>query len=88
MRVEPLLPDLPPAASQAPADAAPFARALDEAGSILRRAEKAEDDFAAGSGDLQRAVYERARADVVLAVATSAAQRCAQGLNTLLSMQI
>ncbi|HVA34205.1 MAG TPA: flagellar hook-basal body complex protein FliE [Candidatus Baltobacteraceae bacterium] len=92
MTVEPLLPD---AAPQIPltnrpalsADAA-FARALDEFGSILTGAQTAEDAFANGAGSLQEAVYERARADVALSVATAAASRAAQAIGSIMNMQV
>jgi flagellar hook-basal body complex protein FliE len=61
---------------------------LDDLGSVLGKAEHAEDAFAAGTGDLQTAVYERARADVALSVATAAAQRTAQALQSILNMQV
>ena len=89
MRAEAIVPDLPlPTRARSAGDASAFARALDGAGSALDRAENAEDAFAAGNGDLQTAVYERARADVVLAVATAAAQRTAQALQSILNMQV
>jgi flagellar hook-basal body complex protein FliE len=87
MRVEPLVPDT----SSAPAedgDAAAFARALDAVGQTLTNATQAEDAFAYGGGPLDEAVYERARADVALAVATSSASRIAQAVQSLLNMQI
>lgn len=90
MRVEPLIPDEGPGAFTAPsqADASFFGKMLDDADSVLRGAERAEDAFAVGSGDLQSAVYERARADVALSVATAAAQRTAQALQSILNMQV
>lgn len=89
MRVEPLVPDVPPASQPAPAarpDA--FNGILDDIGSVLGSAQRAEDAFAAGHGDLQSAVYERAKADVALSVATAAAQRAAQALQSILAMQV
>jgi hypothetical protein len=89
VKVEPLLPDAPlPAVAPRTADAASFAQALDAVGSALGGAERAEDAFAGGSGTLQSAVYARARADVVLAVATAAAQRSAQAISSILNMQV
>jgi len=70
------------------ADAAGFGKLLDDLGSVLGGAEHAEDAFATGVGDLQTAVYERARADVALSVATAAAQRTAQALQSILNMQV
>lgn len=89
MRVETLIPDSAPV--QRPAQAAQaneFGRMLDDLGSVLGNAEKSENAFAAGAGDLQTAVYERARADVALSVATAAAQRTAQALQSILNMQV
>ena len=61
---------------------------VDGLSGVLQGAERAENAFAAGSGDLQRAMYERARADVLLAVAVTGAQRTAQALQTILNMQV
>jgi flagellar hook-basal body complex protein FliE len=89
MKIEPFVPDVAPSPQLgSPADSSAFGRALDDAGAALNRAEHSEDAFAAGAGDLQRAVYDRARADVVLSVATAAAQRTVQALNTVLNMQV
>ncbi|HEY0613748.1 MAG TPA: hypothetical protein VGC96_03865 [Candidatus Elarobacter sp.] len=91
MRVDVLVPD-GPAAPRGPAAAQPaandFARLVDAAGTILAGADRAESAFAAHRGGLQEMVVERARADVALQVAATAAQRTAQGLSTLLGMQI
>jgi len=87
VRVELLSPDVAPAPS-ASGSAGEFARALDLIGDLLSGANRAEDAFARGSGDLQNAVYERARADVALSVAAATAQRVAQTVQTLLNMQI
>ena len=88
MRIEPLVPDSPPMTTGAAAPDSGFARTLDALGAIFSGAEKSENAFAAGSGDLQRAVYERARADVALSVAAGAAQRASQALQTILNMQV
>ena len=88
MRVELLQPDVSPAAARPSADVSAFTRALDGVGAVLERASAAEDALAAGTGSLQAAVYERARADVALSVATAAAQRSAQALTAILNMQI
>lgn len=89
MRVETLIPDAPPAATSTNApDGGAFGKMLDDVGSVLQSAGHAEDAFASGSGDLQAAIYERARADVVLSVATAAAQRTAQALQSILNMQV
>jgi hypothetical protein len=91
MRVDVLVPD-GPAAPHGPqpagADANAFARLLDAAGAILTGADRAETAFAAHRGGLQEMVVERARADIALQVAASAAQRAAQSVSTLLGMQI
>ena len=52
------------------------------------QASDAEAHFAAHTGGLQEMVVERARADVALQIAAAAAQRTAQGLQTLLGMQL
>ncbi|HZV76899.1 MAG TPA: flagellar hook-basal body complex protein FliE [Candidatus Babeliales bacterium] len=87
MRVEPLIPDAP-AAPVAGGDTSAFAKALDAVGGLLGKATRAEDDFAYGRGSLLDAVYERARADVALSVATSAAQRLVQAVQSVLNMQV
>lgn len=87
MRVELLTPDVAPS-SGASGSTGDFARALDLIGDLLSGATRAEDAFARGSGDLQNAVYERARADVALSVAAATAQRVAQTVQSLLNMQI
>jgi flagellar hook-basal body complex protein FliE len=92
--VTPIIPDV---ASPAPVQARQFDRSaesdgfgksLDAAGSALGAADTAEENFASGTGSLQAAIYERARADVVLAVATAAAQRGAQALQAIFTMQV
>lgn len=88
MRVEPFIPDLPAAPATNSGDAAAFARALDALGDTLIGANRAEDAFAYGAGSLQDAVYERAQADVALAVATSSAQRIAAAVQSVLNMQV
>jgi hypothetical protein len=90
MRVDLLVPDVavPPPAPPAGGDAGAFGRLLDAAASVLDGAERAESAFVAHRGGLQEMVVERARADVALQIAATAAQRAAQGLSTLLGMQI
>jgi hypothetical protein len=88
VRVEPLLPDAPPLGTPVGGDAAGFAKALDALGEVLGGAEGAEDSFAYGGGTLQEAVYERARADVALSVATATAQRITQSVQSVLNMQV
>ncbi len=89
MTVEPLVPDVA-VPLQRSHDAKPslFARALDAIGETLRSAEGAEDRFATHTGSLQDAVIARARADVALSIATAAAQRSAQALQSILNMQV
>lgn len=88
MIVTPILPDVPLQPAPPRSDAGSFSRALDDAGSALNRADAAEDRFAVHRGSLQDAVFERAQADVVLAIATAAAQRSAQAVQSVLNMQI
>lgn len=91
MTVEPIVPDVAPFDREAGpefADGALFARALDALGATLTTAQRAEDAFAAGTGTLHAAVYDRARADVSLAVATAAAQRTATAIAAILNMQV
>ena len=91
----PFIPDVPspplrgaaPQRTDAP-QAGEFGHVLDDLGSALGKANTAEDAFANGAGDLQSAIYERARADVALAVATAASQRAAQALQAIFSMQV
>lgn len=89
MRIESLVPDVAeiPARSAKPNRSA-FGKILDDLGAMFGKAERAEDAFASGGGDLQTAIYERARADVALSVATAAAQRSAQALQAILNMQV
>jgi flagellar hook-basal body complex protein FliE len=97
MRIESLHPDRPletPTVSAIGPDASaastahPFAQLVDAAGAALDTADAAEAAFAHGRGGLQEMVVSRARADIMLSVAATGAQRAAQALNTLLGMQI
>lgn len=88
MRVELLSPDTAFTPAQKPADASAFSHAVDALGQALDGATQAEDAFAHGSGSLQDAMYERARADVALSVATATVQRSAQAIQSILNMQI
>ncbi len=92
MTIRPLLPDVPrpDTAPSTPSDREvnAFARAVDAVRAIFEDAQRAENAYASGAGSLRDAVYERARADVAISVAASAAQRAAQAMQTLLSMQI
>jgi hypothetical protein len=65
-----------------------FAQLVDAAGALLGRAEQAEAAFTAHRGGLEEMVVERARADIALAIATSAAQRATQAVSTLLGMPL
>jgi flagellar hook-basal body complex protein FliE len=65
-----------------------FGDVLDALGATLKHATSAEDALARGGGPLQAAVYERARADVALSVATAAAQRATQALQSIFNMQV
>jgi flagellar hook-basal body complex protein FliE len=87
VRIEPLLPDVPPLPDRS-GDGVGFAQTLDALGEILAAASRAEDNFAYGNGTLQDAIYERARADIALSVATTTAQRIAQGVQSVLNMQV
>ncbi len=97
MHIEALHPDRlleTPAVSVIPPDtttasaAHPFAQLVDAAGAALGSADAAEAAFAHGRGGLQEMVVSRARADIMLSIAATGAQRAAQALNTLLGMQI
>ncbi|MBV8723850.1 MAG: flagellar hook-basal body complex protein FliE [Candidatus Eremiobacteraeota bacterium] len=100
MNVAPVSPDVAPVPDVAPipdvaqerrpagGDAGQFARALDALSQTLGGAARAEDAFAAGAGTLQQAVYERAQADVALAIATSSASRIVASVQAILNMQV
>jgi flagellar hook-basal body complex protein FliE len=90
MTVVPLHPDRAPLPSPASGRdvSNDFAQALDGVGALLDRAQRSEDAFSRHSGSLVDAVYERSRADVMLAVATSALQRAAQSVQAVANMQV
>ncbi|HET7815350.1 MAG TPA: hypothetical protein VFL13_13370 [Candidatus Baltobacteraceae bacterium] len=88
MTVEPIVPDVAPVPAAGAEDASRFGEILNGLGAVFSRAERSENAFASGSGTLIEAVYERAQADVALSVASAAAQRAAQALQTVLSMQV
>jgi flagellar hook-basal body complex protein FliE len=90
MNVQVLVPDGPaaPTRSANPGRADAFGALVAAAGAQLDRADTAEAAFANGHGGMQEMVVERARADIALQVAATAAQRTAQALTTLLGMQI
>ncbi len=87
MRIDVLVPDSG-TAPPAPGGRGGFAQLVDAAGAIFERADAAEARFTAHRGGLQEMVVERARADIALQIAATAAQRTAQSLQTLLGMQI
>lgn len=89
MHVVPLIPDTADIIVQrSNPSTSGFGALVDAAGAQLDRADRAEHAFASGRGGLQEMVVERARADIALQVATTAAQRATQALNMLLGMQI
>ena len=90
MRVDLLVPDAAPPRGPQPTsgNVNSFAQLVDAAGALLERADRAESAFAAHRGGLQEMVVERARADIAVQLAASAAQRATQSLATLLGMQI
>jgi hypothetical protein len=65
-----------------------FRSILDEAGASLDRADRAEHSFATKRGGLVEMMVERASADVMLQIASVAAQRTTQAASTLLGMQV
>jgi flagellar hook-basal body complex protein FliE len=85
-------PDIAPGPGGVTVAAAPdpgfFGRALDEVEALLNGAEHAEDAYAAGTGSLQQAVYQRAQADVALSVAAAAAQHAAAALQSIFNLQV
>jgi len=89
MRVVPLESDVPKVAAPAhQGDANAFTAALGTIATALGRADSAENAYAAGTGTLQDAVLERARADIALAIAAAAAQRAATAMQSILNLQI
>jgi hypothetical protein len=88
MRVEPLVPDIAVPAPAAAPDGGAFGALIDAASGALANADAAERAFVAHRGGLQEMVLERARADIALQIAAAGTQRVAQGLQTLLGMQL
>ncbi|MGH7716119.1 MAG: hypothetical protein ACREML_09015 [Vulcanimicrobiaceae bacterium] len=93
MNVTDLQPDAPagandeaPTLSRLPQHA--FRSVLDEAGTALDRADRAEHAFARQQGGLVEMMVERASADVMLQIASVATQRTTQAVSTLLGMQV
>jgi hypothetical protein len=69
-------------------DAPAFESLVDVAGAALDRADAAERAFAEHRGGLVEMMVERASADAMLQLATTAAQRTTQAISTLLGMQV
>ena len=89
MNATPLVPDAPPGTSfVAPLQPGGFGALIDAAGAALDRAEHAERAFGQHRGGLVEMIVERASADVMLQLATTAAQRTTQAVSTLLGMQV
>ena len=83
--------ELDDAVPSSPADGGLFnglVGGLESAGAALEQAQHAERAFASGRGGLQEMVFERARADSILSVASAGASKAAQSLNTILNMQV
>jgi flagellar hook-basal body complex protein FliE len=87
-----LVPDAPlDAAANADASTFGFGSLVDalRAGTQqLERAQGAERSFVDGTGGLQEMVFERAKADVIVSIATAASSRVTQSLNSLTQMQL
>ena len=88
MKIDALIPDAAPALVQPNAGEPLFARLVDAAGGQLDRADRAEAALTQGRGGITEMMVERARADIALQIAATAASRGAQALNTVLGMQI
>jgi len=88
MTITPILPDQAAPQRTIDKDQSSFAKLLDGVSGALGRADRAEDAFAAHAGSLQDAVLERAQPHEGLSVATVAAQRSVQALQSILNMQI
>jgi len=90
VNVTELLPDAPPSSAPTvtPLQKNSFDSALDAAGAAFDRADAAERAFAEHRGGLVEMMVERANADVLLQLATSAAQRTTQAISTLFGMQV
>lgn len=91
MNVTELVPDAPvtsAAPNVTPLEKSGFESALDAAGAALDRADASERAFAQHRGGLVEMMVERANADVMLQLATAAAQRATQAVSTLFGMQV
>jgi hypothetical protein len=89
--IEPDSATIAPAAGMTASDALLFGGLIGNyaaAGTALARAQQAESAFAAGGGSLQEMVFERARADAILNVASAAASKASQSLTTVLNIQV
>jgi flagellar hook-basal body complex protein FliE len=86
----PFEPDAPIESGAPAADAFGSAlwSALNSATDAFHRADAAEHAFVQGKGGLQELVLERAQADVMLAVATTAASRATQSLSAIFNIQV
>jgi hypothetical protein len=71
-----------------PRSATTFENLVDAAGTALDRADAAERAFAEHRGGLVEMMVERASADAMLQLATTAAQRTTQAISTLFGMQV
>jgi hypothetical protein len=80
--------DEAPQVTSLPGASRGFAQLLDGVGAALERADRAENAFGNHRGGLVEMMVERASADVMLGLATSAAQRTTQAVSTLLGMQV
>lgn len=58
------------------------------ANTALESASTAETNFANGNGGLQEMVFERARADSLLSIASAGASKATQAINTIMNMQV
>ena len=88
MRIDVLIPDAPSAARPAHAPPRTSSRFSMRSRHLSNRPTAAERAFAAHRGGLQEMVIERARADIALQIATDGGESAAQGVQTILSMQI
>ncbi len=63
-------------------------RAFADGDNAFRTAQSAENAVVAGQGDIQTMIFERARADAILQIASGAASHLTQSLSTILQMQV
>jgi len=88
VKIEQLVPDAAPAPRAQSPGGTSFAALVDAAGAQLERADRAEASFRDGAGGITEMMIERVRADIALQIATTAASRATQALNSVLGMQI